>query len=99
MTQDVIVLGSSGHAKVCIELLQAGGSSVAYCIGASESGASCLGVPVLHGDEHLKGLRSRGYERVFVAIGANALRQRLALYATDLGFQLVNAISPEATIS
>jgi UDP-perosamine 4-acetyltransferase len=99
MTQDVIVLGSSGHAKVCIELLRAGGSSVAYCIGAPDSGDTCLGVPVLHGDEHLKVLRSRGYRRVFVAIGANGLRQRLATFATDLGFHLVNAISPQAAIS
>ncbi|MGK6310105.1 acetyltransferase [Variovorax sp. DT-64] len=96
---DVIVLGSSGHAKVCIELLRAGGSSVAYCIGAPGSGETCLGVPVLHGDEHLKSLRARGYERVFVAIGANALRQRLAAFATDLGFHLVNAISPQASVS
>jgi UDP-perosamine 4-acetyltransferase len=99
MTQDVIVLGSSGHAKVCIELLRAGGLSVAYCVGAPDSGETCLGVPVLHGDEHLKGLRARGYERVFVAIGANALRQRLAAFAAGLGFHLVNAISPHATVS
>jgi len=99
MTQDVIVLGSSGHAKVCIELLRAGGSSVAYCIGAPDSGNTCLGVPVLQGDEHLKELRSRGYQRVFIAIGANRLRQRLAAFARDLGFQLVNAISPQAAIS
>ena len=99
VTPDVIVLGSSGHAKVCIELLRAGGHAVAYCIGAPDSGPSCLGVPVLHGDEHLKGLRSRGYERVFVAIGANGLRQRLAAFATDLGFHLVNAITPQAVVS
>lgn len=47
----------------------------------------------LHGDEYLKELRSQGYEEVFVAIGANALRQRLAAFATGLGFRLVNAIS------
>lgn len=95
----VIVLGSSGHAKVCIELLRSAGASVAYCIGAPGSGSECLGVPVLHGDEHLKELHGQGYEEVFVAIGANALRQRLAVFATGLGFRLVNAISPRAVIS
>ncbi|VTU17450.1 UDP-4-amino-4, 6-dideoxy-N-acetyl-alpha-D-glucosamine N-acetyltransferase [Variovorax sp. PBL-H6] len=99
MTAGVIVLGSSGHAKVCIELLRSAGASVAYCIGAAESSTECLGVPVLNGDEHLKRLQSEGYEEVFVAIGANALRQRLALFATGLGFRLVNAISPRAVIS
>lgn len=99
MTQDVIVLGSSGHAKVCIELLRAAGSSVAYCIGAPDSDDTCLGVPVLKGDEQLRGLHAQGYRHVFVAIGANKLRQRLAAFALDLGFGLVNAISPRATIS
>jgi UDP-perosamine 4-acetyltransferase len=97
--QGLIVLGSGGHAKVCIELLRAAGTSVDYCIGAPDSGSECLGVPVLHGDEHLTGLRNQGYENVFVAIGANALRQRLAAFAIGLGFRLVNAISPRATIS
>ncbi len=95
----IIVLGSSGHAKVCIELLRSAGASVAYCIGAPGTGSECLGVPVLHGDEHLKELHGQGYEEVFVAIGANALRQRLAVFATGLGFRLVNAISPQAVIS
>ena len=99
MTRGVIIIGAGGHAKVCIELLRASGYSVSYCIGASGSDETCLGVPLLHGDEHLARLRSDGYEEAFVAIGSNGLRQRLAALATGLGFRLVNAISPRAVIS
>jgi UDP-perosamine 4-acetyltransferase len=99
LTAGVIVIGAGGHAKVCIELLRATGNSVAYCVGAPDSGDLCLGTPVLHGDEQLARLRSEGYDTVFVAIGANAVRQRLATFAIELGFRLVNAISPRAVIS
>jgi UDP-perosamine 4-acetyltransferase len=98
MKDAVIVVGAGGHAKVCIELLQAAGRQVAYCVGQSET-ALCVGVPVLAGDEHLARLRQEGYTDVFVAIGANALRRRLASAAQALGYTLVNAISPRAVVS
>ncbi|VTU13749.1 MULTISPECIES: acetyltransferase [unclassified Variovorax] len=99
MRQDVIVIGAGGHAKVCIELLRAMGVSVACCIGGAESGDRCLDVPVLRGDEHLARLRAEGHALAFVAIGANAIRQRLAASVTALGYELVNAISPAAVLS
>jgi UDP-perosamine 4-acetyltransferase len=95
----VVVLGASGHAKVSIELLRAAGLAVDYCIGASGDAARCLDVPVLHGDEHLTRLRDKGYQKAFIAIGANALRQHLATGVTKLGFRLVNAVSPHAVIA
>ena len=99
MTRGVIVIGGSGHAKVCVELLRDMGRQVAFCVGGEDSGASCLGVPVLHGDENLERLAREGFRQAFVAIGANGLRQRLGATARELGFELVNAISPRATIS
>jgi UDP-perosamine 4-acetyltransferase len=98
MNDGVIVIGAGGHAKVCIELLQAAGRRVAYCIGDAE-GALCAGIPVLAGDEHLQRLRQEGYTDLFVAVGANATRRRLAAAAQALGYTLVNAISPRAAIS
>jgi len=97
--QDVVVVGASGHAKVCIELLRAMGKPVAFCIGGADSGDACLDVPVLRGDEHLARLRAEGHALAFIAIGANATRQRLAASATALGYELVNAISPAAVLS
>jgi UDP-perosamine 4-acetyltransferase len=99
MNEGVVVLGAGGHAKVVIELLRAAGQQVAFCVGAADSTKHCAGVPVLIGDEHLARLRSIGYGRAFIAIGANRLRQRLAAHALDLGYALVNAISPHAVLS
>lgn len=99
MKSEIVIIGAGGHAKVCIELLKAQGDLVAFCIGSADSSDTCLGVPVLKSDEHLTTLRREGYSKVFVAIGSNALRNRLAKTATDLGYELVNAFSPSAVIS
>ena len=98
MTRGVIVVGDSGHAKVCIELLRSMGRRVDFCVGVTGA-QECLGVPVLHGDEHLGALRGKGYVDAFVALGANGARRRLADVTRALGFTLVNAISPTAIIS
>jgi UDP-perosamine 4-acetyltransferase len=99
MKDEVVVIGAGGHAKVCVELLQAAGHRVAYCVGNVDSPDYCVGVPVLKGDENLETLRQEGYQRIFVAIGSNETRVRLASLALEQGYQLVNAISPHATIS
>lgn len=98
MKQGIIIIGAGGHAKVCIELLRAMGESIDYCIGA-DSSLQCLGVPVLQGDANLARLRDAGYSKIFIAIGANNLRVQLANIAGELGYQLVNAMSPQAIIS
>jgi UDP-perosamine 4-acetyltransferase len=99
MSDGIIIVGAGGHAKVCIELLQAMGEHVGYCVGGHNSPDQCVGIPVLSGDENLGRLREAGYSKIFVAIGSNPLRQRLAATAIEIGFQLVNAISPQAVIS
>lgn len=99
MTHGIVMIGAGGHAKVCIELLRAGDLDVDYCIGGAGDAETCLGVPVLDGDEHLGDLHARGYRRAFIALGSNALRQRLGEAAVAGGFELVNAVSPAATVS
>lgn len=99
MSDGIIIVGAGGHAKVCIELLQSMGERIAYCVGGLESPDQCVGIPVLKGDENLGRLRKEDYSKIFVAIGSNSLRQRLAVTAGEMGFQLVNAISPQAVIS
>lgn len=94
----MIVIGDSGHAKVCIELLHAMGHKIAYCVGTGNT-AACLGIPVLRGDEHLPRLRADGFSKAFVAVGANSVRRRLADMVQACGYDLVNAISPHAFVS
>lgn len=99
MKSQIIVLGASGHAKVCIELLRAMGEEVSYCVGIGDSLDHCVEVPVLKGDKNLELLRNKGYYRAFIAIGSNHLRLHLASVVTGLGYDVVNAISPQAIVS
>ena len=99
MSKGVVVVGAGGHAKVCIESLRSMGKQVDYCVGDASVHRSCVGVPILDGDENLARLRNEGYEEAFVAIGSNRLRGRLAALVTGLGYRLVNAIHAGATVS
>lgn len=99
MSAGIVIIGAGGHAKVCIELLRAMQRPLACCIGGEDAEQFCLDVPVMRGDSHLARLRDQGLDEAFVAIGANAVRQRLAAQARTLGFRLVNAISPTACVS
>jgi len=97
LKKGIVVIGAGGHAKVCIELLRAMGEEVAVCIG--EGAEKCAGVPVMRGDENLRRLRAEGHSRAFVAIGSNPLRERLGAAAVELGYELVNAVSPRSIVS
>lgn len=99
MTDSIVVVGAGGHAKVCVELLRAMGEDVAWCVSGDDSVSHCVGVPVLAGDAHLERLRGEGFHRAFVALGSNGLRARLGSKVVDLGYELVNAISPHAVVS
>jgi UDP-perosamine 4-acetyltransferase len=99
MMTEIVVVGAGGHAKVCIELLVAMGELVAFCVGGTDAAGVCVGVPILAGDLHLARLRGEGYSRVFIAIGNNRLRERLAADAIAMGYELVSAVSPHAVIS
>lgn len=99
MNEAIVVAGAGGHAKVCIELLRASGHAVSLCIGAEIGPTHCMGVPVLVGDHHWSRLWEQGYRRAFVALGGNRIRERVAKELCDVGYELVNAISPNACIS
>ena len=99
MYDEIIVVGSGGHAKVVIEILRECGQQVAYCISNGKDKKKCLGVPVLVGDVWLTSLRAQGYHRAFVAIGSNRIRLQIANDIRALNYEVVNAISPKALIS
>jgi UDP-perosamine 4-acetyltransferase len=99
MNRAIVIIGAGGHAKVCIESLRASGEDVAFCVGGGGDPEQCVGVPVLEGDDHLARLRSEGYGRAFVALGSNRLRARLGAAVVAQGYELVNAIHPQAVVS
>lgn len=95
----VVVVGAGGHAKVCIDSLELSGHRVTHCVGLPGDPEECAGIPVVFGDERLEDLRDEGMTKAFIALGPNALRERLAAYARDLEYELVNAIHPSAIVA
>jgi UDP-perosamine 4-acetyltransferase len=96
----VVILGTSGHAKVVIELFRAVNElEVIGCTAGTESSGMVCGVPVLGTDDILADVRESGVRYAFVAVGDNRLRDRLGSTVLAMGFDLPNAISPSAVIS
>lgn len=95
----IIILGAGGHAKVVIEAIHASGDTAAFCIGSCGNSTTLLNVPILPDESHLDRLRSEGYQRAFIAIGASAARERLGDLVVGKGFTLVTIIHPKAWVS
>lgn len=100
MTRDIVLLGAGGHAKVVIEVFRAmGGWRIAGLLDSGRSGQTVLGLPVIGGDDDLPRLRRDGVTAAFVAIGSNALRQKLGSAVAAHGFVMPAAIHPAAVVS
>jgi UDP-perosamine 4-acetyltransferase len=94
----VVVIGAGGHAKVIIDMLLDNGLTVVACVSHADA-PRYRDIQVLVGDESLVALRAEGVDAAVVAVGANALRQRLAADAVALGFSLPPVVSRSAQIS
>jgi UDP-perosamine 4-acetyltransferase len=92
----VLVLGTGGHARVCVEVLRASGHEVAGCVGHSPAGR--LNADYLGEDDALPHLAQHATD-AFVAIGDNSLRQQLVERARSNGLRLVSAVHPSAVLS
>lgn len=97
----LIVVGAGGHAKVVIELLRAMGErfEILGLVDQDATPRQVLDLPVLGDDQALAALRDQGADLAFIAVGNNALRQQLGDTVRALGYRLVNAISPAASVS
>ena len=98
--EPVVIVGSGGHAKVVIELIRAEGRyQVKGCTGLGESGFVLGDVPILGTDSVLPAMLANGAKQAFIAIGDNHLRLRLLAQVLEMGFELINAVSPNAVVS
>jgi UDP-perosamine 4-acetyltransferase len=101
----VVGLGAGGHAKVVIEILQLGmGCEVIGLLDPKSSlwNTEVLGVPVLGNDSLLSDLRNRGVYCAFIGLGTvGDMEPRRQLYegARQLGFEVAQAIHPQAWVS
>src|SRR4029450_7614437 len=96
----VVVIGAGGHAKVVVELIRAQGRyDVVGCTDPAPERGDVVGAPILGSDDILPDLYAQGVRHCFVALGDNPLRMKVARRVASLGFELVNAISPNAIVS
>lgn len=94
MSDGVVVIGAGGHAKVVIATLQASGYSVAAVYDDNESrwGMTLMGI-LIKGP--IANLAQQRPQKAVIAIGNNAVRQRLA---DELKLQWISAIHPQACV-
>lgn len=98
-SRNVLIVGGGGHAKVVIEVFRSAGHEPAGVLDPHTSEHHVLGVPVLGGDDRAQQLFKDGYLHAHVAIGENALRQRIGDRLKEMGFGLMNALHPSAVVS
>ena len=70
--KDMILIGSGGHARSCIDAINTGKDYNIYGIldPALKKGARILNIPVLGGDEILEELFNKGIKLAFIGVGS-----------------------------
>ncbi len=101
--EPIIIIGSSGHAKVVIDIVQREGQYqiVGLLDRYRTPGEQTLGYPVLGKEEDLPELVSaHGLRGILIAIGDNQVRSNVAARVRGLcpGLPFVSTIHPSATI-
>lgn len=98
--QPLILLGSGGHAKVLIDIIEdLGRYSIIGIVSPDEAEKRFFGYPILGGDDSLEQLAAQGSLEAFVAVGDNGLRSRLLRKVRSLNFSVPSIISAKATVS
>jgi sugar O-acyltransferase (sialic acid O-acetyltransferase NeuD family) len=103
MKESIILVGAGGHARACIDVIQAQGRySIAGLIDTADRvGSSILGYQVVGTDEDLASLASK-YEHFLVTVGhikTAAVRDRLFQQLTALSVSMPVIMSPTAYVS
>jgi sugar O-acyltransferase (sialic acid O-acetyltransferase NeuD family) len=101
MKKDLLVIGGGGHAKVVIDIaLRSGTWRIAGVLddAAGATGRSVLGCVVLGGTERISDYSKSGTAFV-VAIGSNAIRERLQAAANSVGLVAATLIHPSAVLA
>lgn len=105
MTQatEVLVVGSGGHASVIVDILHR--DPAVRVIGLADADPGRLGAEVVAGyrvialQPEIVGRFDPERVRLFLAIGNNPVRHRVAEQFTAAGFRFINAIDPTAHVA
>lgn len=100
MSKRVIVIGAGGHGRSVAEaiLLLGREELVGFVDDGADANAKVWSYPILGRTDALHTLRVHG-DAVVVAIGNNAVREKLHARAQDVGFELLNVTHPAAFVS
>lgn len=94
MSEEVIVIGGGGHARVVIDGIQACGDAVVGILDdALAVGSTVLGIPVLGKTADWQRYPDKKF---LIAVGSNAVRRRLAESMTTEWYTMVH---PRAVVS
>jgi UDP-perosamine 4-acetyltransferase len=93
----LVVIGTSGHARSCLDILDSIGCAVLGCVGDPPSGL--IQADYLGSDEVLAELRTGGVTDAVVGVGDNRARRRLVDELDSLGFRLPPIVSVHAVVS
>ena len=103
--KQVVALGAGGHAKVVLEILRLmGGYELVGLLDPKQElwNSEVLGIPVLGNDDLLPKLYKDGVRYAFVGLGTvgdTQARRQLYEKARAQGFEVVQAIHPQAMLS
>lgn len=99
--KDLIVIGSGGHARSVIDAAmlnsQLNISGVLDINFEEERNEEILGVPLLGGIRYLEKICPEK-TAIFLAVGDNRTRKRIALTVEDYGLETINIVHPQAYI-
>ena len=101
---DLIIIGNGGHAKIVIDILEERGDYNILGIITKNKGdeIGIGGYPILGNDSLLKELFNKGVKFAVLGVGGytdNSLRKRIYNNLKKIGFQIISAIHPTASLS
>ena len=101
---DLIIIGNGGHAKIVIDILEERGDYNILGIITKNIGdeIGIGGYPILGNDSLLKELFNKGVKLAVLGVGGytdNSLRKRIYNNLKKIGFQIISAIHPTASLS
>jgi sugar O-acyltransferase (sialic acid O-acetyltransferase NeuD family) len=100
--KDLILIGSGGHAKVVIDIIEEEGLYKIHGVLTNDLIKSFCGYPVLGNDDYLDQLQLNQKYKIAIGIGGfkdNLLRKKIYNKFAQQNFDIVNCIHPTAVIS
>ena len=100
---EIILVGSGGHARACIDVIELSGQfKIVGIVGKNETdNQGSLGYPIIGTDDNLQNLRKK-YNYAFIAVGQiKSTETRIKLYQLlkKMDYTLPVIISPRAYVS